>query len=91
MVQGGSAAVGLVLYWCIQRHWKIDSKKMVRRLGIIFFLNKNLVVDMWFQFIATNIVAVILPLWGMIGIWTDKFGWVTHLLISSQDVTHVCP
>ena len=73
LVQFGSGGVGLVAYWYIQRHWKIDTKKMERLLSIIF-LNKNLVVDMGFQFIATNIVAVMLPLWGMIGIWTDKFG-----------------
>ena len=46
----------------------------MERLLSIIFLNKNLVIDMGFQFMATNIVAVMLPLWGMIGIWTDKFG-----------------
>jgi hypothetical protein len=39
------------------------------------------------QFIATTIIAVVLPLWGMIGIWTNKFGWVADLLISGWDVT----
>jgi hypothetical protein len=29
----------------------------------------------------------VLPLWGMVGIWTDKFGWVVHLLTSNQDRT----
>jgi hypothetical protein len=29
---------------------------------------------MWVQLIATNVVAIFLPLWGMIGIWTNKFG-----------------
>ena len=34
-----------------------------------------------------------LPLWGMIGIWTDQLGWVTHLLVSGQglDITPVYP
>ena len=26
------------------------------------------------QFVVTNIVTVLIPLWGMIGIWTNKFG-----------------
>jgi hypothetical protein len=28
------------------------------------------------QFLVTCVTATALPLWGMIGIWTDKFGWV---------------
>jgi hypothetical protein len=36
---------------------------------------------------ATSIVAIVLPLWGMIGIWTDKIGWVTPPLILSKMVT----
>ena len=40
---------------------------------------------------ATNIMAVVLPLWGMVGIWTDKFGWVVHLLTSNQDGTLLMP
>ena len=41
---------------------------------------------------VTNVVAILLTLWGMIGIWTTKFGWVVLLPISSQDatITHVC-
>lgn len=31
------------------------------------------------QFIVTNVVTIMIPLWGMIGIWTDKLGWVTCL------------
>ncbi|KAI0068503.1 MFS general substrate transporter [Artomyces pyxidatus] len=27
------------------------------------------------MFIVTNVVTVMIPLWGMIGIWTDKFGF----------------
>ena len=29
-------------------------------------------------------MAIVLPLWGMIGIWTDKFGSVSYLHISSS-------
>jgi hypothetical protein len=32
-------------------------------------------------------MAVVLPLWGMVGIWTDTFGWVVHLFTSNQDRT----
>ncbi|KAI9467369.1 MFS general substrate transporter [Lactarius psammicola] len=27
------------------------------------------------MFIVTNVVTILIPLWGMIGIWTDKFGF----------------
>jgi len=53
-VQAGTSLVGLVMYWYIQRYWKIEPKKML---------------------ITTNIVAILLPLWGTIGIWTDKLGY----------------
>ena len=36
---------------------------------------------------VTNVVAILLTLWGMIGIWTTKFGWVVLLPISNQDRT----
>ena len=31
------------------------------------------------QFFVTNVVTILIPLWGMIGIWTDKFGYVSDL------------
>ncbi|KAH9002488.1 MFS general substrate transporter [Lactarius hatsudake] len=27
------------------------------------------------MFIVTNVVTILIPLWGMIGVWTDKFGF----------------
>ena len=27
------------------------------------------------QFVVTNVVTILIPLWGMIGIWTTKFGF----------------
>lgn len=27
------------------------------------------------QFVVTNVVTIFIPLWGMIGIWTQKFGY----------------
>jgi hypothetical protein len=40
---------------------------------------------------ATAVMAVAIPLWGMIGIWTDKLGCATHLLTSGprRDMTYV--
>ena len=26
------------------------------------------------KFVVTNVVTILIPLWGMIGIWTTKFG-----------------
>jgi len=54
LVQGGASIIGIVVYWYVQRCWKIDPKKML---------------------MVANVMAVVLPLWGMVGIWTDKFGY----------------
>ena len=35
--------------------------------------------DMEIQFMATCVTATVLPLWGMIGIWQDKFGYVERI------------
>lgn len=34
------------------------------------------------KFVVTNVVTILIPLWGMIGIWTEKFGLVplTYLM-----------
>lgn len=37
-----------------------------------FFLSNTL----YLQFTITNVVTIFIPLWGMIGIWTTKFGYV---------------
>jgi hypothetical protein len=29
------------------------------------------------QFVVTNVVTILIPLWGMIGIWTEKLGSVS--------------
>jgi len=34
-VQLGAATISTVIYWYMQRYWKIDSKKMARLLAII--------------------------------------------------------
>lgn len=36
IVQGGASIIGIVLYWYVQRCWKLDSKKMARLLAVIF-------------------------------------------------------
>ncbi|KAL4081450.1 autophagy-related protein 22-like protein [Scleroderma yunnanense] len=51
--QAITSTIGTLVFWYIQRYWKISTKKM---------------------FVVTNVVAVLIPLWGMIGIWTNKFG-----------------
>jgi len=35
LVQAGTSLVGLVMYWYIQRYWKIEPKKMARLLGVV--------------------------------------------------------
>jgi hypothetical protein len=46
LVQGGASVVGTVMYWYIQRYWKIDSKKMAR---LLFVLVENSATDMGFS------------------------------------------
>ena len=36
LVHEGTSLVGLVMYWYIQRSWKIEPKKMARLLGVCF-------------------------------------------------------
>jgi len=86
IVEGTTSIFSIMGFWYVQRYWKIDSKKMVG-LPTVVFLNKPRQLILRVQLIATNVVAIFLPLWGMIGIWTNKFGWVAHLLISGQDMT----
>ena len=31
--------------------------------------------ESWWQFAVTNVVTILIPLWGMVGIWTHKFGF----------------
>jgi hypothetical protein len=86
IVEGSTSIVSILGFWYVQRYWKIDSKKMVRP-PIVISLNKTRRLIWRVQLVATNVVAIILPLWGMIGIWTNKFGWVAHLLVPGQDMT----
>jgi MFS-type transporter involved in bile tolerance (Atg22 family) len=44
LVRGGASVVGQVMYWYIQRYWKLDSKKMARLLAVIVFV-ENLSTD----------------------------------------------
>ncbi|KAG2141648.1 autophagy-related protein 22-like protein [Suillus cothurnatus] len=52
--QAITSTVSTLVFWYIQRHWKISTKKM---------------------FVVTNVVTILIPLWGMIGIWTEKLGF----------------
>ncbi|KAF8261789.1 MFS general substrate transporter [Lactarius quietus] len=54
LVQVFTCAASVIASCYIQRHWKIDIKKM---------------------YLATSIIATLIPVWGMIGLWTNKFGF----------------
>ena len=41
LVVGSTSGISIVTFWYIQRHWKIDSKKMAR-LPAFFFVSKGL-------------------------------------------------
>jgi hypothetical protein len=36
LVQLGAATIGIVVFWYMQRCWKIESKNMARLLALIF-------------------------------------------------------
>jgi hypothetical protein len=38
------------------------------------------------QFVVTNVVTILIPLWGMIGIWTEKLGSVSFNLFHATIV-----
>jgi MFS-type transporter involved in bile tolerance (Atg22 family) len=40
-----------------------------------WYIQKYWKIDTKKMFIVTNVVTILIPLWGMIGIWTDKFGF----------------
>ncbi|KAG2042064.1 MFS general substrate transporter [Suillus americanus] len=52
--QAITSTISTLVFWYIQRYWKISTKKM---------------------FVVTNVVTILIPLWGMIGIWTEKLGF----------------
>ncbi|KAG1831185.1 vacuole effluxer Atg22 like-domain-containing protein [Suillus subalutaceus] len=52
--QAIASTISTLVFWYIQRYWKISTKKM---------------------FVVTNVVTILIPLWGMIGIWTEKLGF----------------
>ncbi|KAN0097165.1 Autophagy-related protein 22-like protein [Tylopilus felleus] len=54
LAQAIPSIFSVLVFWYVQRHWKISTKKM---------------------FFVTVVVTILMPLWGMIGIWTKKFGF----------------
>ncbi|KAN0097168.1 Autophagy-related protein 22-like protein [Tylopilus felleus] len=54
LAQAFPSIFSILVFWYVQRHWKISTKKM---------------------FLVTVVVTVLVPLWGMVGIWTNKFGF----------------
>jgi hypothetical protein len=73
LAQAVSSTASTLGFWYIQRYWKISTKKMVSlplysSVANAFHINRG-------QFVVTNIATILIPLWGMIGIWTNKFGY----------------
>lgn len=64
-------------FWYIQRYWKISTKKMVSISSkAVMRILMTAACYVLLQFVVTNVVTIFIPLWGMIGIWTNKFGYV---------------
>ncbi|KAG0703844.1 autophagy-related protein 22-like protein [Suillus ampliporus] len=40
-----------------------------------WYIQKHWKISTKKMFVATNVVTILIPLWGMIGIWTEKFGF----------------
>lgn len=53
IVQGAANAIGILIFWVVQKHYRVKTKTV-------------LIVNMIF--------LLLMPIWGCIGIGTDKFG-----------------
>jgi hypothetical protein len=51
-----------------------DQHKEDGKLTALFFSPRRIDFNGG-QFVVTNVVTILIPLWGMIGIWTNKFGY----------------
>ncbi|KAF8261788.1 MFS general substrate transporter [Lactarius quietus] len=66
LVQVFTCAASVIASCYIQRHWKIDIKKM---------------------YVTTSFISTLIPVWGMIGLWTNKFGLdLTYSFLFSTSV-----
>lgn len=72
LAQAITSTISTLGFWYIQRYWKIRTKPMVSR-SLAFQFVYVLIITI--KFVITNVVTILIPLWGMIGIWTQKFGF----------------
>ena len=72
LAQAVTSTASTLGFWYIQRYWKIRTKPMVSSASCPERTSINLIR---LQFVVTNVVTILIPLWGMVGIWTQKVGF----------------
>ena len=74
LAQAVPSALSTLGFWYIQKYFRIRTKSMVRH-GILLPIHR-IELNANDQLMSTTIVAILIPFWGMIGIWTNKIGYV---------------
>ena len=90
LLQAGTSVIGIVVYWYIQRRWKIDSKKMARLLVVI--LLRESVIDYGDSVHRDNYCGCFAPSlghdWHLDGqVWVGR---ASSRHWPGQDMTEVC-
>lgn len=50
---------------------------------------ESLILPSVAKFVVTNVVTIMIPLWGMVGLWTQKFGLVSIVLSANRVFTNL--
>ena len=79
LAQAVPSALSTLGFWYFQKYFKIRTKKMVKPWNLISH-PPNLTERKWCQLMSTSIVAILIPFWGMLGIWTN-IGCVFYVVI----------
>ena len=72
LAQAVPSALSTLGFWYFQKYFKIRTKNMVRH-EIVFPIHQ-IELERNAQLMSTTIVAILIPFWGMLGIWTNKIG-----------------
>ena len=71
--QAITSTISTLGFWYLQKYFKITTKKMVSSLTLPQY--RKMKVNFAFnQFVVTNVFSILIPFWGMLGIWTQKLG-----------------
>jgi hypothetical protein len=71
----GAQLIGIYVFWRIQKYFEISTKKVCP--GRVIFGHSRLAIDPspCQMFVAVVVFTIVLSGWGMVGNWTDNFGF----------------